>query len=263
MNGLAGHPWFRVEALHPGTWAISEPHYWQQNVGYLLEGADRALLFDSGPGVRDIRRVAERLTDRPITVLASHAHFDHVGNHHRFERVAMADLPRARRAASGRTFDPPYSMRVCLRSRRFAIDEWLAPGTQIELGGRSLELVHLPGHTEESVGLLDAHHGAAFVGDLAYPRQPLLVCFESASVTRCLDSVRAIARDWPADRVHGAHVSPRLAATALTDLERSLETALEAGPPRVLRRVKGEANALWVSRRACSPDHPATPTGAP
>lgn len=253
MNVVRRHPWFRVEQLLPGTWAISEPRYWQQNVSYLLEGSDRALLFDTGPGVRDIRTVAERLTDRPITALASHAHFDHIGNHHRFDRVAMADLPRTRAAATGRTFDPPYPVRLCVRTRRFGVDEWIAPGERIELGGRSVELVHLPGHTEESVGVLDTHHGAAFVGDLVYPRQPLFVCFASASVERCLASVRRLAADWPAERVHGAHVSPRLSTGALADLDRALVGVLDAGRPRVLRRLRAGDSPIWVSRSACLP----------
>ena len=37
-----------VSRIDPGTFAIHEPHYWQQNVMYVLKGEQRAILFDTG-----------------------------------------------------------------------------------------------------------------------------------------------------------------------------------------------------------------------
>jgi glyoxylase-like metal-dependent hydrolase (beta-lactamase superfamily II) len=58
-----------------------------------------AILFDAGPGLRDIRAVAESLTTLPITFLPSHLHYDHVGNTVSIEHVALIDVAatRARR----------------------------------------------------------------------------------------------------------------------------------------------------------------------
>jgi glyoxylase-like metal-dependent hydrolase (beta-lactamase superfamily II) len=84
--------YYTVAEIDPETFAIGEPRCAQQVFNYLIVGEEEALLFDSGMPLRDISPVVESLTEKPLTVLASHLHYDHVGNHHRFERVAMPDL---------------------------------------------------------------------------------------------------------------------------------------------------------------------------
>ena len=73
MEWLANY--FTIEHLAPGTYAIGEPRYYQQNYSYLIIGEERALLFDAGPGIRDIRKTAELLTKKPIVFLPSHFHY--------------------------------------------------------------------------------------------------------------------------------------------------------------------------------------------
>ena len=70
--------YYTVEELGERSFAIGEPRYWQQNFSYLIVGSERALVFDAGPGVRDIRPIAESLTDLPITFVPSHLHLDHL-----------------------------------------------------------------------------------------------------------------------------------------------------------------------------------------
>ena len=91
--------YFTIEALDERSFAIGEPRYAQANYSYLLLGRERAVLFDAGPGVRDIRPVAESLTALPITFVPSHFHYDHVGNRIPFDDVAVVDLPYLRERA--------------------------------------------------------------------------------------------------------------------------------------------------------------------
>ena len=44
----------------------------------LVEGSNRAILFDTGYGMEDVKAYVETLTDKPVTVFLSHGHHDHM-----------------------------------------------------------------------------------------------------------------------------------------------------------------------------------------
>ncbi len=101
---------------------MSEPKYWQQNVSYLLIGQDKALLFDSGPGVYSIRDVVKTLTTLPVLVIPSHLHFDHVGRIDEFPEIGLLDTPvlRAEGAQRGVCRDGSEPIPCSIRGpRRF------------------------------------------------------------------------------------------------------------------------------------------------
>jgi glyoxylase-like metal-dependent hydrolase (beta-lactamase superfamily II) len=165
--------YWAVQELAPDTFAIGEPRYYQQNYAYLLIGRDRALLFDSGTGTRDIRPILAGLTDLPITVLPSHLHYDHLGGILAFTRVAMIDLPETRADVRGKSFTPGryefLGMIDHLAVPVFEVTEWLAPDSTIDLGGRVLKILHVPGHTKSSTALWDLSAKRLFAGDFIYP----------------------------------------------------------------------------------------------
>lgn len=72
-------PWFEVYEPVPGVYAIYEPHQAEETISYLIVGDKQALLFDTGMGISDIKKTVRELTTRPIVVLNSHTHNDHVG----------------------------------------------------------------------------------------------------------------------------------------------------------------------------------------
>ena len=45
----------------------------------LVIGKKRALLFDTGCGMDNIKETVESITDLPLLVILSHGHFDHIG----------------------------------------------------------------------------------------------------------------------------------------------------------------------------------------
>jgi len=79
--------WFEVYEVGPDIWAIYEPFQWQEVISYLIVGTDKALLFDTGNGLGDIKAIVDQLTDKPITVLNSHSHFDHIGGNYQFDNI--------------------------------------------------------------------------------------------------------------------------------------------------------------------------------
>lgn len=65
--------WFDVRQPEPGVFVIEEPLHEERVNSFLVVGSDRAVLIDTGKGVGDIRALVEGLTDRPVTVVNSHA----------------------------------------------------------------------------------------------------------------------------------------------------------------------------------------------
>jgi glyoxylase-like metal-dependent hydrolase (beta-lactamase superfamily II) len=231
--GLAWHDdYYAIERLDEATWAIGEPRYAQQNVSYLIAGRERAVLFDAGPGLRELAPVVAGLTRLPITFVPSHLHYDHVGGARGFERVALIDLPALREQAPDGVLRPRFAQHLGalegIEARPLEVDEWWAPGSVVDLGGRALEVWHTPGHTPESASLLDRARGMLFSGDYLYPGE-LYAFLPGSSLADYLWTAERLTPALPAlAAIHGGHgielatSAPVLAARDLLDLQRAL-----------------------------------------
>ena len=77
---------FTSKKLTPSTTQISILH----NVNcFLVEGKEKAVLLDCGIGYGDLKSYVENLTDKPITVILTHGHVDHIGSAAPFETVYL------------------------------------------------------------------------------------------------------------------------------------------------------------------------------
>ena len=228
--------YFVVETVDPTTFAIGEPRYYQGNYSYLILGAQRAILFDAGTGLRDIEPVVRSLTHLPVTVIASHLHFDHVGALGRFDKTALIDEPSLR----ARPRDSQLTLRRYeflgfadrLAVPTFRVDEWWPPGSTIDLGGRRLRVLATPGHTPTSVSLYDETGRQLFAGDFIYPGE-LYAFLPGASRSEYhATATRLLAILDPATQIFAAHMedspaplrAPVLEVEDLRALERTLES---------------------------------------
>lgn len=175
--------------------------------------------------------VVRALTTLPVTVIASHLHFDHVGALGRFERTALPDLPalRTRAADSWLTLERYEFLGLAdrLPAPRFAVDEWWSAGQLVDLGGRKLQVVPLPGHTPTSVGLYDADRHLLFAGDFIYPGK-LYAFLPGASRAAYLSTTRRLlALLDSAARIYAAHMAEDSRLIAAPALETADLRALE------------------------------------
>ena len=195
--------WYAVQRIDERTFAIGEPHYYQQNWSYLLLGDERALLFDTGSFERDITGVVSRRADTAVTALPSHMHFDHLGNVTRFDRVVLADLDVLRAMAPGDVMTPAEHLFLGawdkLEAPTFAVADWLAIGSTIDLGGRTLELVHTPGHSPDSVSLHEASAKRFYAADFLYGGDLFLTYLKDRRkiVTPTMKATRESYASWP------------------------------------------------------------------
>lgn len=223
--------YFTVEWIDAKTIAIGEPRYYQANYSYLILGEQRALLFDSGPGLYDIRPLVETLTPLEVTAVPSHLHYDHIGNHMRYERLAVIDLPYLRERTRGGVLRPTYwehlgSVEGFARPD-LRVTEWWTPDSWVDLGGRRLRVLHTPGHTYDSLSLWDEERALLFTGD--YIHQGAVFAFlPGSSLGDYLRTAERLGEQIPENTTlltaHRAAPSgvPRMATRDLIDLRETL-----------------------------------------
>ena len=146
---------------------------------YLVEGTERACLIDTGAGLADMAAVVRSLTGKPLTVLVTHAHEDHLGGGVWFKEVYVhpADLRTARlyfnplvkmgflrmQNNKRKSRGVPYraAFQRDYRPKLLPVNE----GDTFDLGGRTIETYFTPGHSPGSLTFRDSRTGALFVGD--------------------------------------------------------------------------------------------------
>ena len=187
------YPWFSVHEVAEGVHAISEPLglvapaygvSWVNS--YLVVGSRLAVLIDTGMGVGDIGAVVKETTWLPVLVVNTHCHWDHVGGNsgftdiaaHRYERRRLeqepdmtglrATLATAQKRAEVRPFLPARFTPRDYRIRPSAATRAVADRDRLDLGGRSLEVIHTPGHSPGSICLFDRARHLLFTADSLY-----------------------------------------------------------------------------------------------
>jgi glyoxylase-like metal-dependent hydrolase (beta-lactamase superfamily II) len=199
--------WFEVYKIRPGVFAIYEPHQFEEVISYLIVGSQKAVLLDTGMGISNIKAVVEGLTQLPISVVNSHTHNDHVGDNWRFTDVHGMLTDFTRKNAKGSTADAQAELapgQICggtlpkgfdpksYRTKAFQISHWLKDGDQIHLGDRTLEVIATPGHTPDSIALLDERNGLLFTGDTFYPG-PIYLYRPETDLDAYVESVKRLA----------------------------------------------------------------------
>jgi len=239
--------WFEVYQVDPNVYAIYEPRQWQEVISYLVIGRERALLFDTGMGIAGIRTVVSALTDRPIVVLNSHSHHDHVGDNHAFTRVLALDLPYTRNHARGSPHAevagevapgalcgalPAGFDSATYRVRPWQVTGTVHDGSRIDLGERSVEVMHIPGHAPDAIALRDEANGLLFTGDTFY-EGPIYVFGPGAdfgAYTRSVERLASLAA--PPRKLLTAHnvaVSDAHFLSALRDAVRAIASGAATG----------------------------------
>jgi glyoxylase-like metal-dependent hydrolase (beta-lactamase superfamily II) len=218
--------WFVTVPVRRGIWMLCEPGHVQS---FLVEGEARAVLIDTGTGIAPIAPVARGLATRPLSVLLTHNHFDHVGGNGEFDRIAIHEAGvaglRAGRASEQLRGYIAHTREMIERGRQMreldadgfnmlhpeqivrpfppdfdpdsyaiapsAATETLADGQVIDLGGRTLEVIHTPGHSPDGICLLDRAERLLFTADTVYAG-PLYAQTPGANLEDYLASLRRL-----------------------------------------------------------------------
>ncbi|NND89349.1 MAG: MBL fold metallo-hydrolase [Granulosicoccus sp.] len=217
---ISAEQWYRVEKLSDEVRLISEPWirpFYRCNIWH-VRGSERDALIDSGMGVVSLREQVPLVSERALTAIASHTHFDHIGCHHEFNERIVHRHEQQLLAAPTRsnTLADPYvtdDIFTALPPIPYCSADYFvrsAPATRIvedgdviDLGNRRLEVIHTPGHSPGGIALWEAARGILFSGDIVYDG-PLI---EDAYHSNVPDYVRSMKRllTLPVHVVHGGH----------------------------------------------------------
>ena len=200
--------WFESYRIRESLVVFHEPRHFEETNVCLLIGSQLAVLIDTGCGIGDLHQVVEQVTEKPVTVVNTHTHPDHIGSNSRFDSIMMFDHPRSRRVAeegvshqilqteilseelvigpwpSG--FDPD-----AFELPPLAVTRWLQDGDQIDLGGIGLEVIHTPGEAPDHICLLSRTDRILFCGDILL-RGPVWTHLEGGSLDDLILSYRRL-----------------------------------------------------------------------
>ena len=223
------NPWFTIDRIDSDTYILSEYRHWEETHCYLLSGAERALLIDTGLGICDISQEVEKLTDLPVSAVATHIHWDHIGGHkyypdfyaHEAELNWLAgEFPLSRETIREMVLDrcdPPEDFDINQYEMfQGAPPHILRDGDAIDLGGRRLEVLHTPGHSPGHMCFFERGRGYLFTGDLVY-KDVLFAYYPSTDPEAYLKSMERVA-ELPVKRVFPAHHSLDTAPKLLADI---------------------------------------------
>lgn len=220
MQRIRAQDWWRVRTVGDGVSWIDEPHiheFYRCNVWH-VRGRDRDMLVDSGMGVVSLRDWVPLVTERPLDAVASHTHFDHIGCHHEFpcrlchaaEAEILADPTRAATLADPYVTDeiftalpPAPYLSTAYAVKAAPATRVLHDGDRIDLGDRSFEVIHTPGHSPGGIALWEAASGVLFSGDIAYDGPLIEDTYHSNAADYHASMVRLY--DLPVRVVHGGH----------------------------------------------------------
>ena len=140
--------------------------------GSLVLGEERALVWDSLSHPRDMEPYLPLIADRELTVVYSHADWDHIWGTAGLAQLPTTIVSHAVCAHRFRT-DVPETLAKMQASEPGRWDEvQLVPPNlmmdntcTLDLGGLTLELHHLPGHTDDCLIALLPEQGFALMGD--------------------------------------------------------------------------------------------------
>jgi hydroxyacylglutathione hydrolase len=155
---------------------------------YLLLGTRRALLLDTGTGHADLRGVVDKVLaghDLELVVAHTHSHRDHIGGDDQFDQVVGVELDEI--------------------AEYFGFTGWPEQTVVLDLGGRVLTVIPIPGHHGTDLAFHDPSTGLLFTGDSLYPGRLYVKDWAAfrASARRLADFVAA---GNPVTWVLGAHI---------------------------------------------------------
>jgi glyoxylase-like metal-dependent hydrolase (beta-lactamase superfamily II) len=201
---------------------------------FLLEGRQRSVLIDSGMGRGNLAAyVAKYSGDRPLTVIFTHDHGDHIGQADQFVRHSVEYIGAEDRNGLVEFLTSRGVPPAVIASHVVSVHD----GDRIDMGDRALRIYAVPGHTPGSIVIFDPKTAALFSGDAFGSNSPTIpdaawMQFDPNPLDQYLVEVKHV-RSQLGDRVKyiltGHNDRPLLGWAYVDNLERAVQLLLDRG----------------------------------
>ena len=229
---------YHIDQIHPWLYRISEPLSLSNVCFYLIVGDERALLFDTGHGIGDIPDTIRMITTKPVDVVLGHGHQDHIGGAYQFdecylhendtELYTMSTSPMFRKLIIQHLMETLKELPEGFDPEAFCA---AGPGNikkldvdrVFDLGGLSIKIIEMPGHTTGSIGLLIVEKHTLLVSDSALYHVWMFL-EESTSVPQYIEMLERVS-SLDFDTFFTAHTN---GAHPKSDFQKFIKVAREA-----------------------------------
>ncbi len=194
-------PKWQVHAYNPDLYILRESGCtnYEKPFLYLVFGKDRVLLQDTGAGETNVAEIVNQTIAEwcrrngrqsiPLIVAHSHGHDDHTSGDKQF--IGKPNVTVVPLSVEG-------------TAQAYGIRRWPTDPGSIDLGGRVLDVIAIPGHQPLSVAFYDRRTGILLTGDSLYPGRLYVFDFPAfaSSIQRLVD----FTRDKPVAHILGCHI---------------------------------------------------------
>ncbi len=149
----------------------------------LVIGEQKALLVDTGYGIKNLKEVVETITTKPLLVANSHGHMDHSGGNYLFDEIYIhpldMDLCKKHNSLTWRKNEIENAKKMNVIDETFDEDFFikqregnlkpLEENQVFQLGKLTVKVVPMEGHTKGSVGFLLEEDKILIVTDATCP----------------------------------------------------------------------------------------------
>ena len=200
-------PQFQIHQYDADTYILRENKCTSRHApfSYLFFGEVRALLFGTGanPDNKDeklqIRKyvdqaIAEWLAEngrQEVDLVVAHLH-NHYDHHEGDDQFADRD--------NTVVIEPNLAAVKAF----FRFNNWPEANGQFDLGGRSLSIIPIPGHTDDSIAVYDPDTQLLLTGDSFYPGELFFEDF--ASYQRSIDKLVQFSAEQAISHILGTHI---------------------------------------------------------
>jgi glyoxylase-like metal-dependent hydrolase (beta-lactamase superfamily II) len=204
INGLHDEPQMQVQRYDADTFVIRQSvrTNFEAPFIFLFLGPERALQIDTGAGGLMIRPTIDKvvadwaaskgIAEPPLVIAHSHAHGDHIAGDPEF-----ADRPNT--TVVGHSSEEVAAF--------FHIEHWPESTASIELGGRAIDVIPMPGHEPAEIALFDRRTRLLLTGDALYPgRLYVRAGADWDAYRRSVDRVADYTRDLHVSWILGNHI---------------------------------------------------------